>query len=208
MAKSLPLRLSLVARGSVWKFLSVFCGRDNSFYVHPYRPNGVPWMTPAFRRESDGRIALEVARPIAQGFALNKISFHTSGYINLTDHLGKRHRDGVRGPAFGEMELPYDLATFVPCRPWDLPAVNEDRGVHANFVLPEEVTPFTVGVTVVEADNPPKRVSGPIVDHPVTFIFPNHRYALSVTLWPVKSLTDSEVIEWPAFPFFLLRVSA
>jgi hypothetical protein len=128
MAKPLPVRVVLESKGAKRKFFKLFADRDNSIYIRPDRPPGQPWRIPGGpEQDAQGRIHLDFQNFKSPSFDLNKISYHKSGYIHLTDRSGKRYRDGTRGPAFSEMELPYDLCILVPCNPDLLPPHTKNR---------------------------------------------------------------------------------
>ena len=209
MPQNVPLRIVLGYQGIVRKFLSLFIGRDNSFYFHPYRPPGELWWQPPPHSERVGehlRLHFPLFTPSA--FNLHKVSFHPSGYIHLTDKSGNRRRDGVRGPAFSELTLPYDFAVFVPCDPKRLPEHRHRRGFVAEIALPEDVRPFYVTFSIVNAANPPQAQPGPYIPHPLNFFFPGKTLGVALTMWPVRGANGYERSEWPTFPFFLLRTSA
>lgn len=210
MPRDVPLRIVLGYQGIVRKFLTLFIGRDNSFYFHPYRSPGEPWWQPptAPSNREDGCLHLHFPSFTPSGFNLHKVSFHPSGYIHLTDKAGHRRRDGVRGPAFSELTLPYDFAVFVPCDPARLPEHTQRRGFVAEITLPGDVHPFHITFSIVDAATPPPAGPGPYFPQPLSFVFPGKTLGVALTMWPVRGAKGYEQPEWPPFPFFILRTGA
>jgi hypothetical protein len=210
MAKRLPLRIVLDFRGTGRKLCTLHVGADNSFYIHSYRPSGTPWCVPGGTGQTDasGRIQLDFKKFISPPFSLHKISYHPSGFIHLTNTEGKRYRDGVRGPAFSEMKLPYDFCIIAPCDPGLLPGHARERGFVVRIALTDDIAPFYVTLTIIDAGAPPPPAQGPLIVQPVNVIFPACALGIALTMWPVKGATEEAVPVWPPFPFFLYRLAA
>lgn len=99
MPKLIPFRLVLGVEGKRYKFLSVFVGKDNSVYVHPYRPEGEPWYTTGIQAAEGAsglKIDFDAFAPSAMD--LQKLTLHPDGAIHLKCRSGERFRK-VRGPA-------------------------------------------------------------------------------------------------------------
>jgi hypothetical protein len=200
-------RILLKAGPTPTKFLNLLVGRDGSVYVHMYRPIGAPWMAPPptlIDIPAGQSRPIEFDRFTPSSFNHNKVTFHPSGFIHLTDTAGKRLRDGVRGPAFKDMVLPYDLAAFVPCEPSRLPPVTSGHYVDLIFELPEPVTPLRVTISLVDPSAPPPNAEQSIYGKPEVLQFPHFHLLLAVALWTVQSL-DPTPVPWPPFPFHFLR---
>jgi len=213
MGRQLPLRVVLVYKGVKTKFFSLFPGKDNSFYIHLYRPPGQPWRIPGGdpSKAGDGRsiIPLDFANFSEPHFDLHKVTFHRSGYIHLTDKERRRYRDGVRGPAFGDIALPYDLCLLVPCKPQMLPMHEGQRGLVFEIGLHDEIGPFWVCLTLIDALSPLPATQGPLIRQPVNFLFPGCDKGIALTMWPVlDEVTRKQLPDWPPFPFFVLRIGA
>ncbi|GMU65831.1 MAG: hypothetical protein AMXMBFR36_21050 [Acidobacteriota bacterium] len=196
-------------RGELRKFITVFIGRDNSFYFHPYRPPGAPWFEPPSAAEPEGEgIRIQFPHFAASKFNLHKVSFHPSGVIHLTDTEGQKRKKGTQGPSFDTLELPYDCAVFIPCDPALLPRHTPRKGFKAQIDLPDDVRPFHVTFSIFDSASPIAASAGPYIPHPLNFVFPGQRLGLAVTMWPVQSPMVEEPVAWPPFPFFLLRIAA
>jgi hypothetical protein len=210
MGTRLPLRVVLVYKGVKRKFFSLFTGRDNSFYIHLYRPHGQPWRIPGadFNKKGEHGALLDFEKFSEPGFGLHKITFHKSGYIHLTDKQARRYRNGVRGPAFEDVSLPYDLCLLVPCSPEMLPAHEGGRAFVAEVVLPNEIGPFYASLTLISTSAPSVAAQGPLIVQPVSFLFPGFDHSIALTMWPVREMVADKVPDWPPFPFFILRTGA
>lgn len=210
MGRRLPLRIVLQFRGTTRKFCSLFVGRDNSFYVHPYRPPGQPWRVPGGDAEKSqaGRAQLDLKDFTSPQFNLHKLSYHQRGFIHLTNTMGQRYRDGICGPAFEDLSLPYDFCVLVPCDPGLLPVHAGDPGFVARIALPDEIGPFYVTLTIIQGAAPPAPMQGPLIVQPLNFVFEGCAYGIALTMWPVKGTTEEAVPAWPPFPFLLFRTAA
>jgi len=149
---------------------------------------------------------LDTFRP--NEFNFSKISFHPTGYIHLTDERGKRYRDGLRGPAFDAMSLPYDLALFVPCKPDLLPSFTKGKYFDLDIELPDDCPPLYFTFSLFNAAQPIATEPGPIIPHPLCFAFPDHPIAVAMTVWPVVRAPEAPIPEWPQAPFHLYRTGA
>ncbi len=203
-------RVILKAGPTATKFLNILVGKDGSLYIHMYRPIGTPWMAPP---SALVEVPAGLAVPIhfdqfsPSPFKYNKVTFHPTGYIHLTDTAGKRLRDGVRGPAFRDMRLPYDLASFAPCEPTRLPALTPGHYVDLIFALPAPIVPFYVTLSLVDPSASPPHAESSIYGQPQYLSFPHFHLLIAVTVWTVKSL-DPTPVPWPPFPFHALRTAA
>lgn len=135
------------------------------------------------------------------GFELHKITFHRSGCIHLTDRNGQRFRDGTKGPSFDEMTSPYELCLLAPPELHRLPAAGDGNGMIANLVLPDDISPFFVMLSLSQAD-----VSKPA---PTLLTLPlTGGRTLLIGAHPVGGGARATQADWPPFPFFLLRTAA
>ena len=116
MASTIPFRVVLTHKGISHKFFTLFQGKDGSLYIHPNRPDGQPWRVPAIEETDPNQMLLSLTDFKEPDFELRKITYHQSGIIHLTNKQGNRYKDGTRGPAFKDMESPYDLCVLAPCR--------------------------------------------------------------------------------------------
>lgn len=210
MPKRLPLRVVLQFRESNRKFFALLAAKDNSFYIHPYRPEGQPWRIPGGGAKPDaaGKQTLDLINFVEPTLQMHKLTLHQSGFIHVTDRHGKRHREGTRGPSFRKMPLPYDMCTLIPCNPGLLPMHKDERGHAAFIALPDDIGPFYMTITIIEASAPPPAVAGPLLPkQPINFLFEGLDYGIGLTMWPVVHGSDV-VPEWPSFPFFLVRTAA
>ena len=199
----IPFRVQLKMEDRILSFLTIFPGRDNSLYFHPARPTGAPWITPRVE-DVDGNRHLHFSNPCIREFELNKISFHPSGYIHLTDRNGRRFRDGVRRTEFARADLPHSLASFVPCDPRTLPPASAKPGLNLVINLQDGTRPFYLSFSLCRESNVQPAVKGAYIPHPVFCFFPDLEFGVGMTMWPVGS-KDEEMPTWPPFPFFLLR---
>ena len=209
MAKRLPLRVALCSGGVDRKFFGLFAANDNSFYIHPYRPAGQRWRIPGgdAQRDAMGKVPLDLVNFVEPALEMNKLTLHQSGFIHVTDGHGRRHRDGTRGPAFSEMPLPYDMCLLIPCNPRLLPPRGSERGHLMRIELAPDIRPFYVTLTIIAATAPPAPLPGPLLtQQPINIIFEGMPYGLALTMWPVQ--TTDAVLEWPSFPFFVVRTAA
>jgi len=209
MPKAVPLRVILELQGKEHKFISLYAGKDNSFYFHPYRPEGEPWFEPAPNSgHTPAGLRIHFPSFSPSSFNLHKLSFHPSGFVHSTDRDRQRRKSGVRGPSFEDMVLPYDCAVFVPCDPSRLPEHSAGKGFKAVVALPAAVRPFYITFSIISASEPPAAVQGPYIPHPLNFVFPGKRFGVALTMWPVQSRDETFIPTWPPFPFFLLRTAA
>ncbi len=213
--KKAVVRILFEYRGSTTKFLSFFAGQDNSFYFHPYRPMGTPWyatpQSPLSESTESGIRGIHLHFPSFQPspFTLNKLSFHASGYIHLTDLTGSRFRNGTRGPSFSEVNLPYEFAGFVPCDPLGLPVAESLARYHNMIIkLNDNVAPFHLNFMLISSKNRPLAKDGPFFKHPVSFCWPGHDMGIGLTMWPVKPGPSFPNPQWPPFPFHIYRIAA
>ena len=210
MPKRLPLRVVLQFRETNRKFFSIMAAKDNSFYIHPYRPSGQPWRIPGREAESDASKTqtLDLINFFEPSLQMNKLTLPQSGFIHVSDRYGKRHREGTRGPRFREMPLPYDMCTLIPCHPGLLP-LHENGRAHVAFIaLPDDIGPFHMTITIIAASAPPPAVAGPLLTkQPINFLFEGMDYGVGLTMWPVI-FGPNIPPEWPSFPFFLVRTAA
>ena len=194
-------RVILKAGETTAKFLNILVGKDGSIYVHMYRPSGTPWMAPPpalVNIPAGVRQRLDFDHFTPSPFQYNKVSFHPSGYIHLTDTAGKRLRDGVRGPSFRDLKLPHDFGTFVPCEPTRLPQHTPGRYLDLVFDLPAPVQPLYVTLSLVDPDAPPPSALASIFEKPVLVRFKQHRLLVAVSLWLVRAM-DPTPVPWPPF---------
>jgi hypothetical protein len=211
MPRDIPVRVLFEYRGVVTKFLSFWMHRDNSIFIHTYRPEGTPWHTqPVPTPPSQPGEPLRIHFPsfLPAKFQFNKISFHRSGFIHLTDTSGQRYRDGIRGPAFETIQLPYDFAAFISGDPSRLPAFSRGKYWDLRVGLPDDMLPFHINLSLIDAVLPPPSGPGPIIPHPINFIFHGRPIGVAVTMWKVKGSPTYPTPDWPPFPFHLLRVAA
>jgi hypothetical protein len=206
MPRDVPVRIEFIYRGDIRKLLSFFTGRDNSFYFHPYRPSEAPWHTQLPRGEtspSSKQLEIDFTKFRPSSFAFDKISFHPSGFIHLKSLAGERYVDGIRGPQFSDLPLPYDFAVFVPCELTQLPLHTPGKYMDIQIELPDDVPPFYSTFSIVSTEGLPKTVQGPIIPHPLSFVFPQRDLAVALTLWPVRP--SSAEPSWPECPFHIYR---
>jgi hypothetical protein len=205
-----PVRIVLQANGATTKFLNLFVGKDESLYIHMYRPTGQPWMAPpaSLVNIPGGKLQpIEFGRFTPSDFQHNKVTFHPSGYIHLTDTAGKRLRDGVRGPRFSDIALPYDFATFAPCEPALLPPITKGRYLDLVFDLLTPIQPLYVTLSMVDPEAPSPSAPASIFGEPSLVSFQHSRFLIAFTFWNVKAM-DPTPVPWPPFPFHLLRITA
>ncbi len=211
MARRLPLRIVLNYRGVSRKFVTVIVGKDNSLYIHQNRPLGQPWRMPRVEAASDAsaRMILDFKNFEEPTFELAKLTIHQSGFIHTTDRRGKRYKEGTRGPSFAEMQLPYDMCVLVPCDPELLPPHQRDRAHVAQIELPDDIRPFHLTLSVIASSAPPLPVAGPLLPRqPLNFLFEGLPRGIALTLWPVKPKEPGAIVEWPPFPFVIVRTAA
>lgn len=208
MPKLIPFRLILSVQGKRHKFLSVFADRDNSIYVHPYRPEGEPWFTTGSEPTGSAqgvRINFEAFAPTPMD--LQKLTLHSDGAVHLKCRNGERYRK-VRGPAFSDMSMPYDFGAFVPCHPKRLPEYTKSRAFDVEIEFPDMPPPVYAVLSLFETAAPPLGVQGPVIPHPLCFDFPGRRYGVALTMWPVLHQVAEQEVQWPPAPFFLYRTAA
>jgi hypothetical protein len=118
MPKRLPLRVIIRFRGTDHKFFTLLAGKDNSFYIHPYRPEGQRWRLPGggSQRGKSGKLSLDFMKFVEPSLEMNKLTLHPSGFIHVTDPNGRRYREGTCGPSFMEMPLPYQASDQLTIR--------------------------------------------------------------------------------------------
>ena len=141
MAKRLPFRIILKHRGVARKFLSLITAKDNSIFIHQNRPDDQGWKIPGYSSAADtsGRMRIDFKNYDEPSFEMQKLTIHQSGFIHITNKKGERLRDGIRGPAFSDMELPYDICVIVPCNPELLPVYSTDKAHVAELELLEAI---------------------------------------------------------------------
>ncbi len=207
MPSKVPFRVVLTNNGVSRKFFTMFEGKDGSIYIHPNRDHKNPWMTPRVESDEAG-LKLDFNNSNTPGFELHKISFHPSGYINLTNKEGERYRDGTRGPTFEEMDPLYLLCIIVPSKLDEMPVFKNDKKcMLVNLVLPNNVPPFFMTLALAKENPSPPENDGALITP--RFILPlNSGYKLTFVLRAVKQRYREIPANWPPFPFFLLRTAA
>jgi len=167
----------------------------------------MPWKTPLLTNDPQGT-KIDFGNHKTQEFELHKISFHPSGFIHLTNKNGERYRDGTRGPTFEEMDSPYLLCIIAPCKLEEMPVYKKDRKcMLVNLVLPDNITPFVMTLALAKEDIAP---SGPDKSQITPrFILPlRSGYKLTFLLRTVLPKDENTQINWPPFPFFMMRTKA
>jgi len=208
MPSTVPFRVVLTKNGVSRKFFTLFEGKDGSLYIHPNRENGKPWQTPILTNIETG-VKIDFTNPNTPEFELHKISFHPSGYINLTNKKGERYNECMRVSTFEEMDSLYLLCLIMPCKLEEMPVFeNDSKCMLVDLVIPDNISPFFMMLELTKEEVvPPPEDNGLIITP--RFILPlNNGYKLTFLLRRVKPRNNETVVNWPPFPFFLLRTAA
>lgn len=207
MPSTVPFRIVLTNNGVPRKFFTLFQGKDGSLYIHPNREDGNPWQAPGFTNDETG-MKIDFNNISTPEFELHKISFHPSGYIHLTNKYGERYREGTRGPTFEQMESPYLLCIIAPSRLDEMPVFkNDSKCMLVDIVLPDNIPPFFMTLALAKEEVGPAEDDGTLITP--RFILPlSSGYKLTFLLRAVKPRDNETPVNWPPFPFFLLRIAA
>jgi hypothetical protein len=207
MPSTVPFRVVLTKNGVSRKFFTLFQGKDGSLYIHPNRENLKPWQTPSLANDETG-MKIDFNNSNIPGFELHKISFHPSGYIHLTNKNGERYREGTRGPTFEEMDSLYLLCIIAPCKLEEMPLFeNDPKCMLIDLVVPDNISPFFMTLALAKEEVGPPEDDGSLITP--RFILPlNSGYKLTFLLRAVKPKDNETLVNWPPFPFFLLRTAA
>lgn len=206
MSTRVPFRVVLTNKGVTRKFFTFFEGKDGSLYFHPNRESNKPWKVPLLMDNPLG-MKINWGNQKAQEFELHKISFHPSGFIHLSNKNGERYRNGTRGPTFEEMDSIYLLCIIAPCKLEKMPVFKKDRKcMLVNLVLRDNITPFVMTLALAKehiysSGQDPTQITP-------RFILPlQSGYKLTFLLRSVLPTDKYLQVNWPPFPFFMLRTA-
>jgi len=196
MSRIETLQIVTEALGEPRLLLTIRAARDNSFFVHPSRPEGQRWRFPSAIDRGD-HFEIDFANYVEPSLNLQKVTIHRSGFLHATDGASRRFRDGLRVPSFPDMKLPFEVCVFAPSDPSTLP-VRRASNHPVLAITREHHEPFVLRF----------HVCGPDTAHPapnsVKFMFGSHHFGLAVTSEFVPNATPSVPVPWPPYPFFIL----
>lgn len=204
MPRNVPFRVVLTQGETTYKFFSLFEGKDGSIYIHPNRKDR-PWITPKLEKLNNG-MKINIENSITRDFDVQKITFHRSGYIHVSNKERERLRDGIRGPSFEKIEPPYPLCVIAPSVLTEMPIFKTDKkSAVVNLQIPEKVTPFYITISFHSEDEKPdkdliNRISAKLV------LPMKSGYKLSFVLRTVGLGPKGEIPPWPKAPFFLMKM--
>ena len=199
MTKDVTTRITFTYKGSTYKFMSFWVGRnDNSFYFHVYRRPDEPLMVPPQMTGKGGRRNIPFKEFTPTTFTPHKISVHESGTIHTTDKTGARHADGRKTIPFAEIQGIHNIVILAPKHPEQLVKGSHDPARDINLGLPEDIRPFTVQFFAYRQGEsiPPFLPAGvKLLLDPVQIQITGKAYGLMILFIPV----GGPVIYWPEF---------
>lgn len=186
------------------KLVDIGWGADNSFYFMPCTASAQIGDRIKSERDAEGRITLSIDEVQTGCFPTTKISRHPSGFFHIKDTVGRggrREKDGLRGPAFKDID---GFFVFLVACPQAIDTLVETTTPDPTDVianLPESIEPFTVQFALWDKT---KNVTIPVKEGqalgeaPVTVEIDDHNFGLVIMLLGVGKPIRETLVRWPA----------
>lgn len=188
-----------------YKFICFFVDKnDNSFYFHTYEEVNQNLKLISSNWQENQINHIDFKNITEFYFHKNKLSFHESGFIHITDKHGNRLKDNVIGIPFSEIETSLHILFFAPKKIDTLVVLEKINNQDIIIELPDDIKPFTLHFDVFRKS----KIDSLNCDNPNLLFndfkiktYENKEFGLRLYLQ--KVLGDAQ---WPPVSFNRLRV--